>query len=88
MKSKSDLTDHIDAITTDPAVNDFFIVVAGEKGSYCAAKTIGADIVSALAETIVEQENGLSIINEMQLAIFKAKELAKQMMMKKTKVFH
>jgi hypothetical protein len=88
MKSKSVLTDHIDAITTDPAVKDFFIVVAGEKNSYCAAKTIGPHIISALAETIVEQENGLSSINQMQLAIFKAKGLAKQMMMERTRAVH
>jgi hypothetical protein len=52
------------------------------------AKSIGPEIISALAKTIVEQEGGLSTINRMQLAIFKAKDLAKQMIMQKAGLAH
>jgi len=88
MEAKSDLSNRIEAITTDPEVNDFFIFIAGEGGAYLGGKTIGPEIISALAKTIVEQEGGLSTINRMQLAIFKAKELAKQMMMERAGGVH
>jgi hypothetical protein len=88
MDMNPDLKNHVDAITSNPEVYDFFIVIAGEGGAYFAGKTIGSEIISALAKTIVEQEGGLSTINRMQLAIFKAKELAKQMIMERAGAVH
>ena len=88
METESDLSNHIEAITSDPEIDDFFIVISGKTGTHCEGKTIGPDIISALAKSIVEQEGGLSIINRMQLAIFKAKDLAKQMIMKKAGLAH
>ncbi|MDH3558995.1 MAG: hypothetical protein OES18_24400 [Deltaproteobacteria bacterium] len=88
METESDLSNRIETITTDPEVDDFFIVISSEGGAYLAGKTIGPDIISALAKIIVEQHGGLSTINRMQLAIFKAKELAKQMMVERTGAVH
>lgn len=88
MATESDLTNNIEAITTDPEVDDFFIVISSKAGTYLAGKTIGPNIISALAKMIVEQHGGLSTINRMQLAIFKAKELAKQMIMQKAGLAH
>lgn len=80
MDMKSDVARHIDAITGSPEIDDFFIVITSESKSYFAGKEIGPDIISALAKAIMEQEGGLSAINRMQLAIFKAKELVRQML--------
>ena len=80
MDMESDLARHIDAIRGSTEVDDFFMVITSESKSYCAGKEIGPDIVSALAKAIMEREGGLSVINRMQLAIFKAKELARQML--------
>jgi hypothetical protein len=88
METKPDLSNRIEAITSDPEVDDFFIVISSKTETHFAGKTIGPDIISALAKTIVEQEGGLSTINRMQLAIFKAKDLAKQMIMQKTGLAH
>ena len=88
MEEKSDLSNRIEAITTDPEVDDFFIIISSEGGAYLAGKTIGPDIISALAKIIVEQHGGLSTINRMQLAIFKAKDLAKQMIMERASAVH
>jgi hypothetical protein len=88
METKSDLSNRIEAITSDPEVDDFFIVISSKAGTYVGGKTIGPDIISALAKTIVEQEGGLSTLNRMQLAIFKAKELAKHMLEKRVGAMH
>ena len=88
MEEKSDLSNRIETITTDPEVDDFFIVISSEGKAYLTGKSIGADIISALAKIIVEQHGGLSTINRMQLAIFKAKDLAKQMIMEKSAAVH
>ncbi len=88
METESDLSNRIETIKTHPEVVDFFIVIADKRGAYFAGKTIGSEIISALAKTIVEQEGGLSTINRMQLAIFKAKEQAKQMMVARTGAVH
>ena len=88
MEAKSDLSNRIEAITTDPEVDDFFIVISSEGEAYLAGKTIGPDIISALAKIIVEQHGGLSTINRMQLAIFKAKDLAKQLIMERASAVH
>jgi len=88
METESDLSNQIEAITSDPEVDDFFIVISSKAGTHFEGKTIGPDIISVLAKTIVEQEGGLSIINRMQLAIFKAKELAKQMLVNKAGKMH
>ena len=83
MKKRSDLSVHIQAIATDPDVVDFFIVISSKGGTHFGGKTIGPEIISALAKTIVEKEGGLSAVNRMQLAIFKAKDLAKQILEKR-----
>ena len=83
MKKRSDLSVHIQAITTDPEVDDFFIVISSKGGTHFGGKTIGPEIISALAKTIVEKEGGLSAVNRMQLAIFKAKDIAKQILEKR-----
>ena len=88
METDSDLSDRIEKITSDPEVDDFFIVISSKSGSHFGGKTIGPDIISALARTIVEQDGGLSTINRMQLAIFKAKELAKQMLVENAGAVH
>ena len=88
METKSDLSNRIQEITSDPEVDDFFIVISGKTGAHFEGKTIGPEIISALAKTIVEQEGGLATINRMQLAIFKAKELAKQMLEKRVGAMH
>ena len=88
MQSESDLSNRIEAITSDPEVDDFFIVISSKVGTHFGGKTIGPDIISALAQTIVEKEEGLSTINRLQLAIFKAKELAKQMLEKRAGGMH
>ena len=88
MKKNSDLSNRIEAITSDPEVDDFFIVISSKVGSHFGAKTIGPDIISALAKAIVEQEGGLSAVNRMQLVIFKAKELAKQMLEERVEALH
>ena len=88
MEEKFDLSNRIEAITTDPEVDDFFIVISSEGKAYLTGKTIGPDIISALARIIVEQHGGLSTINRMQLAIFKAKDLAKQMMLERAGAVH
>ena len=78
----------IDAITNDTETDDFFIVVTSKSKSYVAGKSIGVNLIAALAKTILEEEGGLATINRMQLAIFKAKELAKQMIMEKARGLH
>jgi hypothetical protein len=78
METEFDLSNRIEALTSDPEVDDFFIVISSRAGTHFRGKTIGPNIISVLAKTIVDQEGGLSTINRMQLAIFKAKELAKQ----------
>ena len=88
METESDLSNRIEAVTSDPEVDDFFIVISSKTETHFGGKTIGPDIISALAKTIVEQEGGLSMINRMQLAIFKAKDLAKQMIMQKAGLAH
>ena len=88
METESDLSNLIEAITSDPEVDDFFIVISSKSGTHLEGKTIGPDIISALAKAISEQEGGLSIINRMQLAIFKAKDKAKQMMEAKLGLMH
>ena len=88
MEAKSDLSNRIEAITTDPEVDDFFIIISTKSEPHFQGRTIGPSIVSALAKTIVEQEGGLSTINRMQLAIIKAKELARQMLEEKVKAVH
>ena len=88
METESDLLNRIEAITSDPEVDDFFIVISSKAGTHFEGKTVGPDIISALAKTIVEQEGGLSIINRMQLAIFKAKDLAKQMVEERYGAMH
>jgi hypothetical protein len=88
METEFDLSNRIEAITSDPEVDDFFIVICSKAGTHFGGKSIGPEIISALAKTIVEQEGGLSTINRMQLAIFKAKELAKQMLKKKVGAMH
>ena len=88
METESDLSNRIEAITSDPEVDDFFIVISSKAGTHFEGETIGPDIISVLAKTIVEQEGGLSTINRMQLAIFKAKELAKQMMVERSRAVH
>jgi hypothetical protein len=80
METESDLSKRIESITSDPKVDDFFVVISGKAESHFEVKSIGPDIISVLAKAIVEQEGGLSAINRMQLAIFKAKDLAKQML--------
>ena len=88
MKMYSDLASHVDAVINDAEVDDLFIIIVGKSATYFGGKAIGPDIISALAKTIVEQEGGLSAINRMQLAIFKAKELAKELVMKKIGLTH
>ena len=88
MVTESDLSDNIEAIITDPEVDDFFIIISTKTGTHLKGKTIGPDLISALAKAILEQEGGLSIINRMQLAIFKAKDKAKQMMEAKVGLMH
>jgi hypothetical protein len=88
MQTKSELSNRIKAITGDPEVDDFFIVISSKTGTQLEGKTIGPDLISALAKAILEQEGGLSIINRMQLAIFKAKDKAKQMMEEKVGLIH
>jgi hypothetical protein len=65
METESDLSNRIETIKTHPEVVDFFIFIADKRGAYFAGKTIGSEIISALAKTIVEQEGGLSTINRM-----------------------
>ena len=88
MATESDLLNNIEAIITDPEVDDFFIVISTKAGTHLEGKSIGPDLISALAKAILEQEGGLSIINRMQLAIFKAKDKAKQMMEAKVELMH
>ncbi len=88
METESDLPKRIEAITSYPEVEDFFMVISSKAGTHFEAKSIGPDIISALAKTIVEQEGALSVINRMQLAIFKAKELARQMLEEKVGALH
>ena len=88
METKSDLSNRIESITSDPEIDDFFIVISGKTGTHCEGKTIGPEIISGMAKIILEQKGGLSTINRMQLAIFKAKELAKQMIMQKAGLAH
>ncbi len=88
MKTRSDLSNRIEAITSDSEIDDFFLVISTKVETHLEAKTIGPDIISALAKIIVEQEGGLSMINRMQLAIFKAKELAKRMLEEKVGALH
>ncbi len=88
MERESDLLNRIETITSDPEVDDYFIVISTRAGTHFRGETIGPGIISALARTIVEQEGGLSTINRMQLAIFKAKELAKQMLEEKVGAMH
>ena len=88
METESDLSNRIEAITSDPEIDDFFIVISSKSGTQCEGKTIGPDIISGMAKIILEQKGGLSTINRMQLAIFKAKELAKQMIMQKAGLAH
>jgi hypothetical protein len=88
METESDLSKRIEAITSDPEVDDFFMVITSKAGTHFEVKTLGSDIVSALAKTIVEKKEGLSTINRMQLAIFKAKELAKQMLQERVGAMH
>ena len=88
METESDLSKRIEAITSDPEVEDFFMVISSKDGTHFEGKTIGPNIISALAKTIVEQEGGLSTINRMQLAIFKAKELARQVLEEKVGSMH
>jgi hypothetical protein len=88
MKREDDLLYRIEAITNDPEVDDFFIVISSKKGTHFEGKIIGPDIISALAKAIVEQEGGLSTINRMQLAIFKAKDNAKQMLEERVESMH
>ncbi|UCG13160.1 MAG: hypothetical protein JSU72_01315 [Deltaproteobacteria bacterium] len=88
METELDLSDRIEEITSDPEVIDFFVVISSKAGTHFGAKTIGSDIISALAKTIVEREGGLSAINRLQLAIFKAKELAKQLLEDRVGAMH
>ena len=88
MEIEYDLSHRIEAITNDPEVDDFFIVISSKNGTHFEGKTIGPDIISALAKAIVEQEGVLSTINRMQLAIFKAKDSAKQMIEKRVESMH
>jgi uncharacterized protein YwlG (UPF0340 family) len=88
MARTTNLTKFIDAITNDTETDDFFIVVTSKSKSYVAGKSIGVNLIAALAKTILEEEGGLATINRMQLAIFKAKELAKQMIMEKARGLH
>ena len=88
METESNLLNCIEVILGDPEVDDYFIVISSKAGTLLEGKTIGPDIISALAKTIVEQEGGLSTINRMQLAIFKAKELSKQMLEEKVGLMH
>ena len=88
MERASDLSSRIEAITSDPEIDDFFLVISSKTETHFEAKTIGPDLISALAKTIVAQEGCLSTINRMQLAIFKAKELAKQMLEEKVGALH
>jgi len=88
MDTEYDLSNRIEAITRDPEVDDFFIVISSKAGTHFEGKSIGPEIISALAKAIVEQEGGLSTINRMQLAIFKAKENAKQMLEQTVGVMH
>lgn len=88
METQSDLSNSIEAITSDPEIDDFFIVISGKTGTHFEGKTIGPDIISGMAKIILEQKGGLSTINRMQLAIFKAKELAEQMIMQKAGLAH
>jgi hypothetical protein len=88
MDTEYDLSNRIEAITRDPEVDDFFIVISSKAGTHFEGKSIGPEIISALAKAIVEQEGGLSTINRMELAIFKAKENAKQMLEQTVGVMH
>ena len=88
METQSDLSNSIEAIKSDPEIDDFFIVISSKAGIHLEGKILGPVIIAALAKSIVEQEGGLSTINRMQLAIFKAKELAKQMTMQKAGLAH
>ena len=88
METASDLSNRIEAITSDPEIDDFFLVISSKTEAHFEAKTIGPDIISALARIIVGKEGGLSTINRMQLAIFKAKDLAKQMLEEKVGALH
>ena len=88
MKTESDLSDYIEAISNSSEVDDFFIIISTKSEPHFQGRTIGPSIVSALAKTIVEQEGGLSAINRMQLAIIKAKELARQVLEEKVKAVH
>ena len=88
METDSDLSNRIEAITSDPEVDDFFIVVSSKDRTHFAGKTIGPNIISVLAKAIAEQEGGLSTTNRMQLAIFKAKELAKQILEERVGAMH
>lgn len=88
METEFALSNRIEAIASDPEVDDFFIVISSKTGTHFDGKTIGPDLISALAKAILEQEGGLSIINRMQLAIFKAKDKAKQMMEARVGLMH
>ena len=88
METKSDLSNRIQAITSDPEVDDFLIVISSKGGTHFEGKTIGPELISVLAKTILEREGGLATINRMQLAIFKAKELAKQMLEERVGAMH
>jgi hypothetical protein len=83
-----DLSHRIEAITNDPEVDDFFIVISSKNGTHLEGKTIGPEIISALAKAIVEQEGGLATINRMQIAIFKAKDNAKHMLEERVESMH
>lgn len=88
MEIESNLSNHVKAITSDPEVDDFFIVISGKTGTHFEGKTIGPDIISGMAKIILEQKGGLSTINRMQLAIFKAKALANQMLKERVGGMH
>ena len=88
MEIESNLSNRIEAIISDPEIDDFFIVISGKTGTHCEGKTIGPDIISGMAKIILEQKGGLSTINRMQLAIFKAKALANQMLKERIGSMH
>ena len=88
METESNLSNRIEAITSDPEVDDFFIVISSKTGTHFEEKTIGSDIISVLAKIILEQKGGLSTINRLQLAIFKAKALANQMLKERVGGMH
>jgi hypothetical protein len=78
VEEKKDLKRELDEITKNPDIDDYFIIVTTESEFYFDGKTCGPAIIEALAKAIVERAAGLATINRMQLAIFKAKELAKK----------